>query len=79
MILQKSFWYADSMLSHSNSYVFYEVANSYEFVQYIIFECFDVWNVLKVQHLFETKIFCDIINVFTVTFDNLNASMPNKF
>ncbi len=32
----------------------------------------------KVQHLFELKIFCNIINVFTVTFDQLNASLLNK-
>jgi len=30
----------------------------------------------KGQHLFE--IFCNIINVFTVTFDQFNASLPNK-
>ncbi len=27
----------------------------------------------KEQHLFELKIFCNIINVFTVTFDHFNV------
>ncbi len=30
---------------------------------------------LKEQHLFEIGIFCTIINVFTVTFDEFNASL----
>ncbi len=30
------------------------------------------------QHLFEIEIFCNIIIVFTVTFDQFNASLPNK-
>ncbi len=33
---------------------------------------------LKEQYLFEIYIFCDIINVFTVTFDQFNASLLNK-
>ncbi len=32
----------------------------------------------KEQHLFEIEIFCNIINVFTGTFDQLNASLINK-
>ncbi len=32
----------------------------------------------KEQHLFETEIFCNIIDVFTVTFDQHNASLLNK-
>ncbi len=32
----------------------------------------------KEQHLFETEIFCNIINVLTVTFDQFNASLMNK-
>ncbi len=32
----------------------------------------------KEQHLLEIEIFCNIINVFTVTFDQLNASFLNK-
>ncbi len=32
----------------------------------------------KEQHLFEIEIFCNIINVFTVTFDQFNASLINK-
>ncbi len=30
------------------------------------------------QHLFEIEIFCNIINVFTVTFDQFNASVDNS-
>ncbi len=29
-------------------------------------------------HLFEIKIFCNIINVFTVIFDKFNLSLLNK-
>jgi len=29
----------------------------------------------KEQHLFETDIFCNIINVFTITFDQFNESL----
>ncbi len=32
----------------------------------------------KEQHLFETEILCNIINVFTVTFDQFNAALLNK-
>ncbi len=32
----------------------------------------------KEQHLFEIEIFCNIINVFTATFDQFNASLLNK-
>ncbi len=32
----------------------------------------------KEQHLFEIEIFCSIINVFTVTFDQFNAFFLNK-
>ncbi len=32
----------------------------------------------KEQHLFEIEIFCNIISVFTVTFDQFNASLLNK-
>jgi len=31
------------------------------------------------QHLFEIKILCNIIRVFTVTFNQLNASLLNHF
>ncbi len=31
----------------------------------------------KEQHLFESEIFCNIINAFTVTFDQFNASLLN--
>ncbi len=31
----------------------------------------------KEQHWFEKEIFCNIINIFTVIFDQLNASMLN--
>ncbi len=33
---------------------------------------------LKEQHLFEIKLFCNIINVFTVTYDLFNESLLNK-
>ncbi len=32
----------------------------------------------KEQHLFETETFCDIIHVFTDTFDQFNARLINK-
>jgi len=32
----------------------------------------------KQQHLFKTEIFCNIINVFSVTFKQFNASLLNK-
>ncbi len=32
----------------------------------------------KRPHLFEIEIFCNIINVFTVTFDQFDASLLNK-
>jgi len=32
----------------------------------------------KEQHLFEIEIFCNIINIFTVTFDQFNASFLNE-
>ncbi len=32
----------------------------------------------KEHHLFKIEIFCDIINVFTVTFDRFNPSLMNK-
>ncbi len=32
----------------------------------------------KEQHLFEMEIFCNILNVFTVTFDQLNECFLNK-
>ncbi len=32
----------------------------------------------KEQHLFETEIFCNIIIVFTVTFDKFNIFLLNK-
>ncbi len=33
----------------------------------------------KEQHLFEIEIFCSIINVFTVTFHQFNASLMTKY
>ncbi len=35
-------------------------------------------NRKKEQHLFEIEIFCNIINVFTDTFGQFNASILNK-
>ncbi len=34
-------------------------------------------NSSKEQHLFEIEIFCNIINVFTVTFNQFNVSLLN--
>ncbi len=39
---------------------------------------FNEWKVQKGQHLFDIEIFCNIINVLTVTFDQFNASLLNK-
>ncbi len=36
------------------------------------------WKSSKEQHLFEVEIFCDIINVFPVTFNQFNACLMNK-
>ncbi len=36
------------------------------------------WQSSDEQHLFEIEIFCNIIHVFTVTFNQLNASLLNK-
>ncbi len=33
----------------------------------------------KEQHLFKAEIFCNITNVFTVTFDEVNAPLLNSF
>jgi len=35
-------------------------------------------NSSKEQNLFEMEIFCIIINIFTITFDQLNASLLYK-
>ncbi len=40
---------------------------------YIFQDCLDEETAQK-QHLFEIEIICNIINVFTVTFDQFNAS-----
>ncbi len=32
----------------------------------------------KEQHFYEIEIFCDFVNIFTVTFDQFNVSMLNK-
>ncbi len=37
-----------------------------------------LWWTEKKQHLFETEIFYNFINVFTVTFKQFNASLLNK-
>ncbi len=36
-------------------------------------------DILNEQHLFEKEMFCNIINVFTVTSDQMNASMLKKY
>jgi len=33
---------------------------------------------LRVRHLFEIQIFCNILNFFTATFDHFNVSLLNK-
>jgi len=38
----------------------------------------DSFDKVKKQHLFETKICCDIINVFIVTFNKFNAPLLDK-
>ncbi len=35
-------------------------------------------EISKEQHLFEIEILCNILNVFTVTFDQFNTSLLNK-
>ncbi len=62
MILQKSFWYADMLLKKHLQH-FCEFLFSFRIFLWI--------ESSKV-------IFCNIINVFTVTFDQLNASLLNK-
>ncbi len=47
-----------------------------ETVMRLIF--FRIYRSSKEQRLFEIKIFCNIINVFTVTFDHFIASLMNK-
>ncbi len=44
---------------------------------YLFIEFFDM-ILSGEQYLFEIKIFCSIIKVFTVTFDQFNASLLNK-
>ncbi len=52
---------------------------SVETVMHFIFQDSQMnGNISKEQHLFETEIFCNIINVFTVTFHQFNASLMNK-
>ncbi len=36
-------------------------------------------NSSKEQNLFETEILCNIIDIFTVSFDQFNASLLNIF
>ncbi len=38
---------------------------------------FDEYNVQKYYICLKLDLFCDIINVFTVTFDHFNASLAN--
>ncbi len=49
------------------------------FVWYILFFRIHRWiESSKEQHLFEIETFWNIINVFTVTFDQFNVSLMNK-
>ncbi len=43
------------------------------FATYILF--FRILSRIKKQRLFEIEIFCNIINVFTVTFNKYNVSL----
>ncbi len=46
---------------------------------YILFVRIHRWiETSEKQHLFEIEIYCNIINVFTDTFDQFNASLMNK-
>ncbi len=46
---------------------------------YILFFKIHRWiETSEKQHLFEIEIYCNIINVFTGTFDQFNASLMNK-
>ncbi len=63
---------------------------SYDFLRKIIFIIINVERVEQVvllnmfvktvikQYLFKIRIFCSILNVLTVTFDQFNASLLNK-
>ncbi len=37
-----------------------------------------MYSKLRNNNLFETELFCNIINVFTVTFDQFNVFLPDK-
>jgi len=43
-----------------------------------IFRISEEYKVKKEQHLFEIEVFCNIISVFTFTFDQFNAFLLNK-
>ncbi len=55
------------------------VENSYIFAEAVIFRLHWWIESSKEQHLFETEIFCNIINVFTVTFDQFHVFLVNKY
>ncbi len=46
--------------------------------EYIFFRFFWWIKSSEKQHLSEIEIFCNIINVFIITFDQYNASLINK-
>ncbi len=49
------------------------------FLLFVFFYLIHRWiESSKEQHLFEVEIFCNIIHVFTVTFDQFNASLLNR-
>ncbi len=69
MLLKKHFWLL-SML---------KTVNIFMKPWYILFFRIHRWiESSKEQRLFEIEIFCNIINVFTGTFDHFNASLLNK-
>ncbi len=81
MILQKSFLYADLLLKkHIIIIIIIIIIINVEtvvllhiFVETVNILFFSIWWIenSKGQHLFEIEIFCNIINVFIVTFDQL--------
>ncbi len=71
MLLKKHFW----LLSMLKTVVLHNI-----FVETVIILFFRIlwWIESSKEHLFEIESFCNIINIFTVTFDQFNASLMNK-
>ncbi len=69
MILQKSFSYADLLLK--KHFWLLSIMKTVKLLNIIV-------ESSKEQHLYEIEIFCNIINVFSVTFHQFNASLLSK-